>query len=101
MPTWCGSCAASAGSVAMRMELVIRCEYGVVVPWVSRLDDGRIAAVAGPDRIVLATPVETARRRHAAPWPTSRSREGEEVSFVLDLVAILQARARTGFRPAR
>ena len=46
------------GSVPMRMEIVLRPGYGAVVPWVSRLADGRIAAVAGPDRYVLDTPVD-------------------------------------------
>jgi GH15 family glucan-1,4-alpha-glucosidase len=44
------------GRVAVRMELVIRCEYGSIIPWVRRLDDGRVTAVAGPDRLTLATP---------------------------------------------
>ena len=38
------------------MELVIRCEYGSIIPWVRRLDDGRLTAVAGPDRLTLSTP---------------------------------------------
>jgi GH15 family glucan-1,4-alpha-glucosidase len=46
------------GTVPMQMELVIRFEYGTVVPWVSRMDDGRLRAVAGPDQILLATPVD-------------------------------------------
>ncbi len=41
------------GRVPMRMDLVIRPEYGSVVPWVTRLDDGRTAAVAGPDRFTI------------------------------------------------
>jgi GH15 family glucan-1,4-alpha-glucosidase len=44
------------GSVAMRMELVIRFDYGSIVPWVRRVRDG-IRAVAGPDALVLRTPV--------------------------------------------
>ena len=47
------------GRVAMRMELVIRFEYGTVVPWVTRIEDGRLRAVAGPDQIIIASPVET------------------------------------------
>jgi hypothetical protein len=45
------------GQVAVRMELVIRCEYGSIIPWVRRLEDGRVTAVAGPDRLTLATSV--------------------------------------------
>lgn len=44
------------GRVAMRAELVMRFDYGCNVPWVSRLEDGRLRAIAGPDRLVLQTP---------------------------------------------
>jgi len=40
------------GRVAMRMELVIRFDYGSIVPWVQRTDDG-IWAIAGPDSLRL------------------------------------------------
>ena len=46
------------GSVPMQMELAIRFEYGTVVPWVTRVDDGRLRAVAGPDQILFAAPVD-------------------------------------------
>ncbi len=46
------------GRVAMRMDLCIRFEYGSIVPWVRRLSDGRLSAVAGPDRLTLATLVD-------------------------------------------
>jgi len=45
------------GQVAMRTELIVRFDYGVWVPWVTRLEDGARCAVAGPDRVVLRTPV--------------------------------------------
>jgi GH15 family glucan-1,4-alpha-glucosidase len=45
------------GRVEMRFELVIRFGYGSVVPWVTRLEDGALRAVAGPDMILLHTPV--------------------------------------------
>src|SRR5919199_5898477 len=45
-----------AGRVAMRMELTIRFGYGARVPWVSRLEDGALRAIAGPDMVVLRTP---------------------------------------------
>jgi GH15 family glucan-1,4-alpha-glucosidase len=44
------------GTVAMRMELVIRMDYGSVVPWVRRAVRG-IRAVAGPDALLLTTDV--------------------------------------------
>ena len=45
------------GAVAMRTDLVIRFGYGSVVPWVTRMDDGGLRAVAGPDMLVVHTPV--------------------------------------------
>jgi GH15 family glucan-1,4-alpha-glucosidase len=47
------------GSVEMRMELVVRFDYGSVVPWVRRVDDA-LLAVGGPDALTLRTPVEHA-----------------------------------------
>ena len=46
-----------SGHVRFTTELVMRFNYGATVPWVSRLDDGRIDAIAGPERLVLQTPV--------------------------------------------
>src|SRR5256885_152573 len=37
------------GSVALRLDLVIRFDYGAVVPWVTWLGDGALRAIAGPD----------------------------------------------------
>jgi GH15 family glucan-1,4-alpha-glucosidase len=45
-----------AGAVPMRMDLVIRMDYGSVVPWVRRSARG-IRAVAGPDALALTTDV--------------------------------------------
>ena len=45
------------GTVPMRMELVLRFEYGSVVPWVRRFDPETRVAVAGPDAVALRTPV--------------------------------------------
>ena len=45
------------GRVAMRTELILRFDYGSIVPWVSRLDDGSLRAIAGPDMLVLRTDV--------------------------------------------
>ena len=46
------------GRVTLRMELIIRFDYGSLVPWV-RKRDGALEAIAGPDAIVLRTPVTT------------------------------------------
>jgi GH15 family glucan-1,4-alpha-glucosidase len=45
------------GRVAMRSELVIRFDYGRIVPWVRRVDGARLA-VAGPDALCLRAPVD-------------------------------------------
>jgi len=44
------------GAMKMRTEIVVRFEYGSVVPWVSK-QDGRTQFIAGPDRIILDSPV--------------------------------------------
>jgi GH15 family glucan-1,4-alpha-glucosidase len=41
----------------MRTELIIRFDYGSVIPWVRRVDGDRIA-IAGPDALTLRTPIE-------------------------------------------
>ena len=71
-----------SGTVPMRMEGVLRPGYGTVVPWVSRLADGRLAAVAGPDRFVLDTPVPL----HGEDFRTVgtfTAEEGSETPFTL------------------
>jgi len=45
-----------SGRVVFRTELVVRFNYGAAVPWVSRLGDGTIIAIVGPERLVLRTP---------------------------------------------
>jgi GH15 family glucan-1,4-alpha-glucosidase len=69
------------GSVPLRMELTIRFDYGHVVPWVRKVD-GSLQAVAGPDALVLRTPVQT----HGEDLHTVAEfsvHEGERVPFVL------------------
>src|SRR4030095_2845247 len=39
------------GSVPMRMELVLRFDYGRIIPWVRRLGDDTRIAIAGPDAV--------------------------------------------------
>jgi len=46
------------GQVALRSELVLRFDYGSLVPWVTQRDDGAWCAVSGPDLAVLRTPVQ-------------------------------------------
>ena len=48
------------GKVPMQMELIIRFDYGQIVPWVRRRKryEG-LEAIAGPDGLILRTPIET------------------------------------------
>src|SRR5262245_35371098 len=45
------------GSVTMATEVVLRFGYGAVVPWVTRLEESTLRAIAGPDMVLLRTPV--------------------------------------------
>jgi GH15 family glucan-1,4-alpha-glucosidase len=69
------------GRVDMRMELVIRFDYGWIVPWV-RTVEGTLLAIAGPDALLLRTPVKHEGRdmRTVAEFTVS---EGERVPFFL------------------
>ena len=46
------------GRVAFTLDLVIRFDYGLTIPWVTRIEDGSgITAIAGPHALVFRTPV--------------------------------------------
>jgi GH15 family glucan-1,4-alpha-glucosidase len=69
------------GRVPMRSELVIRFDYGRIVPWVRRLDGAELA-VAGPDALCFRTPVEV----HGEDMKTVAEfvlEPGQRVPFVL------------------
>jgi GH15 family glucan-1,4-alpha-glucosidase len=72
-----------SGAVDLHMDLCIRFGYGAVVPWVTKLDDGRLTAVAGPDRLTLACSVEIRgeNMRSVAKFTLS---EGQETTFALN-----------------
>src|SRR5690242_12131015 len=46
------------GHVRLRTELVLRFDYGETVPWVTRMQDGGLRAIAGPDMVTLNTSVD-------------------------------------------
>ncbi len=46
------------GKVTMGTELILRFGYGAIVPWVTRLEDGALRAIAGPDMMILRSPVQ-------------------------------------------
>jgi GH15 family glucan-1,4-alpha-glucosidase len=69
------------GAVSMRSELVIRFDYGRIVPWVRRVDDTTVG-IAGPDALCFRTPVEA----HGEGMTTVSEfevRPGERIPFVL------------------
>jgi GH15 family glucan-1,4-alpha-glucosidase len=73
------------GRVPMRMQLILRFDYGSIVPWV-RSEDGRLRAFAGPDGLLLATDVPTRGEDLAGERTTVAEfsvGEGEEVGFTL------------------
>ena len=45
------------GRVSMQTELVIRCDYGLTIPWVTREPDGSLLAVSGANEFVLSSSV--------------------------------------------
>jgi GH15 family glucan-1,4-alpha-glucosidase len=71
------------GEVSMRTELVVRFDYGAIVPWVSQQQDGRLLFIAGPDRVLVDTNVQT-RGEGLRTVGDFSVREGEEASFVLN-----------------
>ena len=45
------------GRVDFEAVLTIRFDYGTAIPWVTRVDDTTLTAVAGPDLLVVRSPV--------------------------------------------
>jgi GH15 family glucan-1,4-alpha-glucosidase len=70
------------GRVPMRTELILRFDHGSIVPWVSRLEDGALRAIAGPDMTVLRTQVPL-RGENLTTRGTFTVGEGERVPFML------------------
>ncbi|MGQ0445331.1 MAG: glycoside hydrolase family 15 protein [Beijerinckiaceae bacterium] len=83
------------GEVLMKMELVLRFNYGQAVPWVRRRDYG-LSAIAGPDAVELHTAVAlqgrdmkstarfTVRENQCVPFTLSYHRSHKTPHFVPD-----------------
>jgi GH15 family glucan-1,4-alpha-glucosidase len=69
------------GEVSMCSTLIIRFDYGSIVPWVRRVDESLIAT-AGPDALCLRTPVEV-HGENLTSVSDFVLRPGERVPFVL------------------
>jgi GH15 family glucan-1,4-alpha-glucosidase len=69
------------GSLAMRMELALRFDYGRTVPWVTAIDNG-IRAVAGPNLAILraSVPLHGENLKTVAEFSVSA---GDRVEFTL------------------
>ncbi len=71
-----------SGQVKMHMDLTIRFDYGRSIPWVRRLEDGSLRAIAGPHMLVLqaSTPVSGEDMSTVADFTVDA---GHSVSFVM------------------
>ena len=70
------------GRVTMCAELILRFGYGAIVPWVRKLDDGTLRAIAGPDMVVLRTPVHMRGENFTTVGEFTLD-EGDRVPFVM------------------
>jgi GH15 family glucan-1,4-alpha-glucosidase len=91
------------GRVRMHTELILRFGYGAIVPWVTRLESGVLRAIAGPDMVLLRTPVHlkgknmttvgdfTVMRGETIPLVLSYARSHRPIPPVRDPTAALEA----------
>jgi GH15 family glucan-1,4-alpha-glucosidase len=70
------------GQVAMHTELILRFGYGAIVPWVTRVETGALRAIAGPDMVVMHTPVHLRGEDMTTVGEFTITR-GETIPFVL------------------
>jgi GH15 family glucan-1,4-alpha-glucosidase len=70
-----------SGRVPMHMDLIIRFDYGSIVPWVRNVE-GSLLAIGGPDALCLQTPVQT-RGADLSTLADFTIEEGQRVPFVL------------------
>ena len=69
------------GSVSMRMQLIIRFDYGSIIPWVRKAHGG-LEGIAGPDGLILRTPIGT-RGEDMTTIAEFTVEKGDRVPFVL------------------
>jgi GH15 family glucan-1,4-alpha-glucosidase len=70
------------GRMTMVMELIVRFGSGSNVPWVRKLPDGTWQAIAGPDMVVLRTPVPLLGK-DLTTVAEFDVKQGDEIPFVL------------------
>jgi len=71
-----------SGSVDFRSEFILRFGYGAAVPWVTRIDKTTLRAIAGPDMVVLRSPV-TLRGENFKTVSSFKVKPGDRLPFVL------------------
>ncbi|WP_442545947.1 glycoside hydrolase family 15 protein [Arthrobacter sp. KN11-1C] len=81
------------GTVKMRGELILRFDYGHVVPWVRR-DRHGLRAVAGPDSVYLKTPAPL-KGKDFTTVSEFTVKAGDHIPFVLTWAPSHERRPRT------
>ena len=71
-----------SGTVALRMELIVRFDYGSIVPWVHRVD-GELLMTAGPDTLQLSASVAV-QGADMSTVSEFNLEEGQRASFALN-----------------
>ena len=80
------------GTVEMSMDLVLRFDYGSIVPWVTRRPDG-LTAIAGPDMVHLVAPVPT-HGEHYTTVSDFTVEPGQRLPFVMTYYESYQAQPK-------
>jgi GH15 family glucan-1,4-alpha-glucosidase len=70
------------GEVDFTALLIIRLDYGRTVPWLTRIDEQTLSAIAGPDQLLIQTPVALKGEDHRTVGNFT-VRAGESVPFVM------------------
>ena len=73
------------GAVQMHSELIVRLGYGSWAPWVTLSESGDLLAIAGPDMLLLRTPVKLRGERMTTVADFTVS-AGQRTPFVLTYV---------------
>ena len=85
----------------MRIELILRFGYGAIVPWVTPARaTATLRAIAGPDMVVLRTPVRL-RGEDLTTVGEFDVAQARRVPFVLTLRPVASARRRDRSTPMR
>ena len=74
-----------AGCVQMHLELVLRFDYGISVPWATQLPDGEgqgMSFIVGPNRVMLRSPIPI-HGEHRKTVTTFAVEAGQSLSFEL------------------